>query len=111
MLVMGVGAVSDCETPGAIMSFRTLVLSSAVVMLAACQSAPSADPNLAALSIIAEALRTADEGRVYVRAMTLSSGERFDLVTYHLGDTLCGYILDGTDVVAVISDMRIDSPA
>jgi hypothetical protein len=69
------------------------------------------NPMLASLPIIAEALRTADEGRVRVQTMTLTSGEPFTLVTYHLGDTLCGYILDGTDVVAVISDMGIAPPS
>ncbi len=69
------------------------------------------NPTLASLPIIAEALRTADEGRVRVRSLTLTSGEVFSLVTYHLGDTLCGYILDGSHVVAVISDMNIQPPA
>ena len=63
------------------------------------------------MPIIAEALRTADEGRVRARVLTLTSGETYELVDYHLGDTRCGYILDGTDVVAVISDMSIELPA
>jgi hypothetical protein len=64
-------------------------------------------PELAAHPAIADALTRADQGRVRTQAMTLASGESLVLVTFHLGDTRCGFILDGTQVIAEISDGEI----